>query len=400
MSRIAWFGDAAATGFGTVTWEIVTHLLALGEDVRCLSQNQTWEPIPQPLGERTWNIAGASAMDITGFVTGMRDGWRPDAVIILGDVANVRNTVLGYPSLTEAFKAVPTFHYVPIEGVDLPPRWNDLWDVVRPVAMSEFGATEIEKVTGMRPPVIYHGVNTDVFYPVAMNQPGYWNGKPITTKDAAKQVLRYPTERIMALRTDRHMPRKQQNRLIRAFTRVFDADPRVDLVLHCRVNDEGGDLLDAKSKLRPDHQNRVLFTRAHDSWKGLGRAELNVLYNAADIYVTNSAEGFGLTPAEAAAAGVPVVAMDYSTMPEVVGPAGILAPVAHLVDNEYDHSWAAVDEEAFADAVIRLAAKPTLRRELGRQGPRHIREHFDWARSAGQFAALVHGVTAQEQEAA
>jgi glycosyltransferase involved in cell wall biosynthesis len=177
---------------------------------------------------------------------------------------------------------------------------------------------------------------------------------------------------------------------------VFDADPRIDLVLHCRPEDEGGNLNDAKSKLTPAHQERVILTRAHDSFTGLGRSELNVLYNAADIYATVSAEGFGLTPAEAAACGVPVVAMDYSTMPEVVGPAGVLVPYAHLIDNEYDHSWAAVDEQLFADAILRLASKASLRRELGRQGPKHIEAFFQWDRAAAQFAELVARATLAE----
>jgi glycosyltransferase involved in cell wall biosynthesis len=395
MSRILFVGDAAQTGFGTVTWDLATRLLALGQDVRLISQNDTGEPIPQPLGERTWSARYIHPAGI--IVNGFKDGWKPEACIMVGDDASVRYTVLNDQRIANAFGSVPTFHYCPVEGVDLPPSWGVLWNVVRPVAMSEFGADQIEKVTGYRPPVVYHGVDTDTFYPVAANRPGHWNGKAVTTKEGARQTVQYPPDRIMVLRTDRHMPRKHHNRLIRLMSRyVFDADPRIDLVLHCRPEDEGGNLNDAKSKLTPAHQERVILTRAHDSFTGLGRSELNVLYNAADIYATVSAEGFGLTPAEAAACGVPVVAMDYSTMPEVVGPAGVLVPYAHLIDNEYDHSWAAVDEQLFADAILRLASKASLRRELGRQGPKHIEAFFQWDRAAAQFAELVARATLAE----
>jgi glycosyltransferase involved in cell wall biosynthesis len=395
VSRILFVGDAAQTGFGTVTWDLATRLLALGQDVRLISQNDTGEPIPQPLGERTWSARYIHPAGI--IVNGFKDGWKPESCIMVGDYASVRYTVLNDQRIANAFGSVPTFHYCPIEGVDLPPSWGVLWNVVRPVAMSEFGADQIEKVTGYRPPVVYHGVDTDTFYPVAANRPGHWNGKPVTTKEGARQTVQYPPDRIMVLRTDRHMPRKHHNRLIRLMSRyVFDADPRIDLVLHCRPEDEGGNLNDAKSKLTPAHQERVILTRAHDSFTGLGRSELNVLYNAADIYATVSAEGFGLTPAEAAACGVPVVAMDYSTMPEVVGPAGVLVPYAHLIDNEYDHSWAAVDEQKFADAILRLASKASLRRELGRQGPKHIEAFFQWDRAAAQFAELVARATLTE----
>ena len=39
MSRILFFGDLAPTGFGTVTTDLGSALLALGEDVRFVSQN-------------------------------------------------------------------------------------------------------------------------------------------------------------------------------------------------------------------------------------------------------------------------------------------------------------------------------------------------------------------------
>lgn len=398
--KILWFGDAADTGFGTVTWSLATRLLALGADVRCVSDNATGDPIPYPLGERTWDVQSGKINPAAVIVEGFEDGWKPDAAVVLGDVMNVWRLVLdANPAWTRAFASIPTFHYVPVEGVDLPPVWARLWEVVRPVAMSQFGADEIAKVTGSRPPVVYHGVDTEAFYPVAANRPGAWQGKPVTTKEGAKAALHYPADRVMVLRTDRHMPRKMHNRLIRAMVPVFEACPDVDLVLHCRPDDEGGHLLQTISKLPVELQGRVILTRAHNSWKGLPRSALNILYNAADIYATISAEGFGLTPAEAEACGVPVVAMDYSTMPEVVGPAGVLVPPAHLIDNEYDHSWAAVDEEAFAAAVIRLAQKPSLRRALGKEGPRHVAAMFDWDRSAGQFLDLVHAALPQEAAA-
>src|SRR6185436_4201250 len=184
-------------------------------------------------------------------------------------------------------------------------------------------------------------------------------------------------------------PRKRINSMLRAMVPVFEACPNVDLVLHCRPNDQGGDLWDAISKM-PEHlQERVKLTKAHSTFKGLTKSTLNVLYNAADIYGSTSAEGFGLTIAEAMAAGVPVVAMDYSAVSEVVGDAGVLVPYRELVDNEYDHFWATIDEDAFARAVVRLAQKPALRRSIGSRGPTRIRQMFDWDTAARQFAGLV-----------
>lgn len=388
MTRVLWFGDAAHTGFGTVTWDLGTRLLALGLDMRFVSQNQTGEPIPAPLGERTWD---ARAVDVVGILrSGFRDGWRPEICIILSDFNGARFALGGaHPQVMAAFADIPSYHYCPIEGVELPPRWAEFWRVLRPIAMSEFGAGEMAKVVGYRPPVIPHGVDIETFHPVSLAWPGYWRGRPVTSKAGAKRALGSSEDRVLVLRTDRHMPRKQHNLLIRAMLPVFEVEPTVDLVLHCRPLDQGGDLLDAISKLPVEHRDRVKLTRGHDTFRGLDRAELNVLYNAADIYASNSAEGFGLTIAEALAAGVPAVGLDYSAVPEVIGPAGVLVPVAHLVDNEYDHRWAAADESALTEAILRLVRKPQHRRALGSRGPSHIAAHFTWDRAAESFRSLI-----------
>jgi len=53
--------------------------------------------------------------------------------------------------------------------------------------------------------------------------------------------------------------------------------------------------------------------------------ELPFLYNAADVFIYPSLyEGFGIPPLEALACGVPVISSNISSLPEVVGDAGIL----------------------------------------------------------------------------
>ncbi len=60
--------------------------------------------------------------------------------------------------------------------------------------------------------------------------------------------------------------------------------------------------------------------------------DLPYIFNAADVYVYPSFyEGFGLTILEAMACGVPVIASNNSSLPEVVGDAGILVDPS---DNE------------------------------------------------------------------
>lgn len=96
---------------------------------------------------------------------------------------------------------------------------------------------------------------------------------------------------------------------------------------------------------------------------------------AARIFVYPSLyEGFGLPPAEAMACGLPVVASNRASLPEVVGEAGL------QVDPE------SADE--LASAIRRLLDEPTLARELGEQAQERS-QRFDWEVSARQMEEVL-----------
>lgn len=82
---------------------------------------------------------------------------------------------------------------------------------------------------------------------------------------------------------------------------------------------------------------------------------LPALYSAAELLVLPSHyEGFGLPLLEAMACGCPVVAADNSSMPEVVGDAGLLAP--------------AEDASALAESIMRVLEDAPLRERMVRSG--------------------------------
>jgi glycosyltransferase involved in cell wall biosynthesis len=113
------------------------------------------------------------------------------------------------------------------------------------------------------------------------------------------------------------------------------------------------------------------------------------MYNAADVYVSNSAEGFGLTIAESMACGVPAVGLDYSSVPEVIGEAGVAVKVGTLVPNIYSYFWAIPDERAYAEAVAGLIGDDVRRTRLGKLGPLHVARNFSWTRAAEQMEAIM-----------
>ena len=177
----------------------------------------------------------------------------------------------------------------------------------------------------------------------------------LRSKEDCKRHIGIDPDTILMYRADRNMPRKRYPSMLRAIAPVMAAHPEVTMLMHCATIDEGGNLDDFRShiwaKYGPEVVRRIITTKVHDRGQILDRKTLNILYNAADIYLSTGAEGFGLTIAESLAAGTPVVAMDFSSVTEVVGDAGVLVPVGYLVENIYAYHWANVDEAKYTEAV-------------------------------------------------
>jgi glycosyltransferase involved in cell wall biosynthesis len=95
---------------------------------------------------------------------------------------------------------------------------------------------------------------------------------------------------------------------------------------------------------------------------------LIALYNAADVFVFPSFyEGFGLPVLEAMACGCPVVASNTSSLPEVVGDAGILV-------NPYNIN-------GLANAMYEVLANEGLREDLTKRGLARAKR-FSWEKTA------------------
>jgi len=85
-------------------------------------------------------------------------------------------------------------------------------------------------------------------------------------------------------------------------------------------------------------------------------------------------EGFGLMVLEAFASGCPVIASDNSSLPEVVGDAGILITPT--------------DSDALASEIKSLSTNPSRREELIRKGKAFVR-NFTWETTARQTLAVI-----------
>jgi glycosyltransferase involved in cell wall biosynthesis len=105
---------------------------------------------------------------------------------------------------------------------------------------------------------------------------------------------------------------------------------------------------------------------------------LPALYCLADLLVFPSLyEGFGLPPLEAMACGTPVVTSNTSSLPEVVGEAGLMVP--------------AQDAEALAEAMNMVLADPALRESMVRKGLSRAAQ-FTWQAAGEKLLAIYQGL--------
>jgi len=103
-------------------------------------------------------------------------------------------------------------------------------------------------------------------------------------------------------------------------------------------------------------------------------ADLVRTYARADVLLTPSLyEGFGLTALEAMACGTPVVASNTSSLPDVVGDAGLLI--------------CPTDVDAIAEAVVRVVTDRELHASLRQRGLERARS-FSWERTARETLAV------------
>lgn len=108
---------------------------------------------------------------------------------------------------------------------------------------------------------------------------------------------------------------------------------------------------------------------------------LAALYASAMVLVYPSLyEGFGLPPLEAMASGTPVIVSNRSTLPEVVGDAGV------IIDAE--------DESALREALLRFADDPIFWQSRAAACLEQARR-FSWQRCAEQTLAVYRKVLAE-----
>jgi glycosyltransferase involved in cell wall biosynthesis len=160
-------------------------------------------------------------------------------------------------------------------------------------------------------------------------------------------------------------PRKNIAHLIRAFAKLLREDGISDLEL-VLVGAKGWkfDGIFDELSLVSDIRERIVLTGF------VPDEDMAPLYSNAMVFAYPSLyEGFGLPPLEAMQCGTPVIASNNSSLPEVVGDAGILVP--------------AEDETALVAAIRLIYFNEQLRQDLSQRGIARSAT-FTWSRCVEQ----------------
>jgi glycosyltransferase involved in cell wall biosynthesis len=204
--------------------------------------------------------------------------------------------------------------YTPI---DSEPRPRDcevlsLFDEV--ITYTEYGKATlkplISETNWKKVKVIPHGIDTEVFYPIANN---FENSK-------TKEQLFGKSDVFVFGSVNRNSARKDLATLIMGFA-MFKHTTQANAVLyiHCNPIDRMGiDCYRLSERLGLDVGTDIFFPKDFDENMGVPESELNKIYNTFDCFVTTTtAEGWGLSIVEAMATKKLVIAPRHTSIQEI-----------------------------------------------------------------------------------
>jgi len=226
---------------------------------------------------------------------------------------------------------------------------------------------------------IPHGIDTETF-------------KPLKNREEIREKLErehgIPRNSILYMCTAANVgPRKELPLLMHTFKRFVEQGYDAHLYIHTNAYMQyprGYDLLQWREMLKME--KHIHFPRYNPIVRPASEKELAELYNAADVYVSNSvAEGFGLPIAEALSCGTPVICPDNSAQVELARGHGWLTrnvptdmyfqmPVYVPMLTKYP----VPDQNSLLENLKESYERPDLRKKYGEAGRKFIVERHSW----------------------
>lgn len=386
--KLLWFGDSpvCTTGFGRVSQGILEKLYQT--DKYTISNLGINHPMGDPHRyEGMFKIYPARAKNhIYGFnrVQEVVDKVKPDVIVINNDLWIVQQYLKSMPEKNKVIV------YAPIDALPIHHSWMDVINKTnaRLVTYTEFGK---KAILDMSPDcsidVIGHGVDIDEFYPM----------------DDARNFISVPKDAFIIQNVNRNQPRKRLDLWLQACGEFINRYPKDNICVyyHGTLNDLGWDLISLSN--RYGINNKLLVTDQNNLTPA-GGVSLDILckiYNCADVQVmTSMGEGFGLSPFESAACGVPQIVPDSSATKELWEGSAPLIKIDHydVLTGGINTEGAVIDIDNLVNILDnlynnrdKLETYARLAYDLSQE------ERFTWEYVANEFDRIIQDVLSSDK---
>jgi glycosyltransferase involved in cell wall biosynthesis len=315
--KLLYYGDApnVATGFGSVTRNILTGLHATGKyDITVLGVNHHGNPHPFPFD--IWPI-GIGSNDPYGRQRAadmmVSHDVKFDVLFMLQDsfILQFMKDVL--PKL-RARKNFASVVYYPIDGTPKE-EWIQAMSMFdKCVTYTDFGKKESILAypdIAHKLSAIPHGVNSKDFYPM-----------PEYEIEQFKQRYFGPfADKYIVTNINRNQQRKDIPRTIAAFKLFQEKRPDSVLYLHMAGQDQGWNLPEVVKAYGLTVGKDVLLPGGDfGPNQGYPLDVVNKIYNASDVVVSSTVgEGWGLSSTEAMATKTPIIFPRNTSLEEIIG---------------------------------------------------------------------------------
>lgn len=367
--RILWVSNAGWShqGYGVQVQGLLPHLVAQGHDLAVFA---------------FWGLEGGKVrLPLAGDTGGIElvhyprlvDAYGNDAVALHAQdfgadcVITLMDVWVCDPGV---YKELHWLAWLPIDQEPIPePVLARLPHMLRALPYSRFGERLIQQ-TSIPCTYIPHGVDTKVFQPFSA-----------ANRERAKRTLGFEGDEFVVgmVGANKGFPsRKGFPEAFQAFKKLRESVPQARLYVHSQVSSQhGGPNLQHLAELC----GISAYVRFPDQYQlaiGLPQEAMAIAYNAMDVLLqASSHEGFGLPILEAQACGTPVVAVDSTSMRELVAPGysclvGSLQPQLTTL-----MAWVAVpDIRGLAKALRKVFEEPPS--DVERTLIRGWAEQYDW----------------------
>jgi glycosyltransferase involved in cell wall biosynthesis len=251
--------------------------------------------------------------------------------------------------------------------------------------------------------------------------------KPVADKKEHKRAFHLPTDAIVIGTVMRNQKRKLYPDVIETFKKLLDKNPslahKTYLYIHTSYPDVGWDIPRLVRESGVGHKifftyickhcgfvQAMFFSDARafcpqcgsfsvgmpDTQKGLTSKQLGAIYNLFDLYLQYSiCEGFGIPMVEAAACGVPIVAVDYSAMENVVRKLkGYPVRIQRMFREPETHAYRVYpDNDHLLEIMESFCQLPEeVRLKKGRDAYLAVKKHYTWEKTAKVWENFFDGL--------